>query len=65
MEVIKLENMCHYQDDMIVPTDVFLLQVWKQKHLFLFLADTKTFPFYMCLEIYLRVLLLIAMQWSR
>ncbi|OWM90942.1 hypothetical protein CDL15_Pgr019254 [Punica granatum] len=27
MEVIKLENMGHYRDDMIMPSDVFLLQL--------------------------------------
>ncbi|KAK4745535.1 hypothetical protein SAY87_011847 [Trapa incisa] len=27
MEVVKLENMGHYQDDMIMPSDVFLLQL--------------------------------------
>lgn len=27
MEVVKLENMGHYRDDMIMPSDIFLLQV--------------------------------------
>lgn len=27
MEVIKLENMGHYREDMIMPVDIFLLQV--------------------------------------
>lgn len=27
LEVIKLENMAHYRDDMIMPSDIFLLQV--------------------------------------
>lgn len=27
MEVIKLENYGHYQDEMIMPSDIFLLQV--------------------------------------
>lgn len=34
MEVIKLENMGHYRDDMIMPVDIFLLQV----SVFFFLA---------------------------
>ncbi|KAE8731708.1 Homeobox-leucine zipper protein HOX29 [Hibiscus syriacus] len=29
MEVIKLENMGHYREDMIMPNDIFLLQVLK------------------------------------
>lgn len=27
MEVIRLENMSHFRDDMIMPGDIFLLQV--------------------------------------
>lgn len=27
MEVIRLENMSHYREDMIMPGDIFLLQV--------------------------------------
>lgn len=27
MEVIKLESMGHYREDMIMPSDIFLLQV--------------------------------------
>lgn len=27
MEVIKLENMSYYRDDMTIPGDIFLLQV--------------------------------------
>ena len=27
MEVIKIENFGHYRDDMIIPGDIFLLQV--------------------------------------
>lgn len=46
MEVIKLENMCHYRDDMIMPTDVFLLQVWQHEHLCLgFSGKLKLSPF--------------------
>lgn len=27
MEVIKFENVGHYRDDMLMPSDIFLLQV--------------------------------------
>jgi len=33
MEVIKLESLGHYQEDMMMPADIFLLQVRPNFHL--------------------------------